>query len=555
MAAHSYWRWHFTANNGAANVVIGEIEARATVGGADQCTGGTVTSSEPVGGWDGVKAFDNDIATGFAPNDTVNYGYVQYQFASPVNILEYSITTCAGQATNTAPKDWTLKYSDNGTDFTIEKTVTNETGWASGETRVYPGQVDYSPIVTDTVVVADLLANTGGFNHSAADSTSFSEYANWFDTWYEALTDVTTAADVLQFFVGINRSNSETLAIADAASIPATGKLAADSLALADSQIANVGKIVADYLLINQTINTNWTGTRTLTETIPLLDTVTGARAYLLALADAAAIPDTALRALGFVTAERLTVRETVSPIGKYNHSLAERFILLTTLVGSRGFKDTLAESITATDALALLVHRICSAADTLAAADTVTPLRTAPITQRDSITLTETLASGGKFTHLLTDAVNFRITITLNGETYQCWSFSPDDMFASLYTNYAFNSFASLDGHDYGCNSTGGIYILEGDTDAGTTIERGIRVNYASMGTHLKKRLFHAFFGLVGEEPVLKVITDSGEAEYYVVGQKSHIAKGLNGVNWELILTQIDSLDFIEVTPVILSR
>lgn len=327
-----------------------------------------------------------------------------------------------------------------------------------------------------------------------------------------------------------------------------------EGLALADSQIANVCKIVNDYFLINQTINTNWKGTRTLTETVTLLDTTAGARAYLHSLTDTLTVSDSALRALGFVTEDRLLAVDTIAHTGKFNHSLAHQFLLLTTLAGMRGYKEVVTDTLTVNDALAVLVHRMCSAAETLTVADTVTPRRTSLITTTDAITISETLTSTGRFNQVQNDEVHFRLTITLNGETYQCWSFSPDDMYASLYTNYAFNSFASLDGHDYGCNGSG-IYLLEGDTDAGTTIERGIRVNYASMGTHLKKRLFHAFFGLVGEEPVLKVITDSGEAEYYVVGQKSHIAKGLNGVNWELILTQIDSLDFIEVTPVILSR
>jgi hypothetical protein len=135
--AHTYWRINVTANAGDTNyLAIAEVEMRATVGGADECSGGTATASSSSAGFEADKAFDNDAATRWStPTPGMTTGWLQYQFASPVDVTEYTIQAHPSTPAR-SPKNWTLEYSDDGTDWTVTDTRTNEANWADGETRV-----------------------------------------------------------------------------------------------------------------------------------------------------------------------------------------------------------------------------------------------------------------------------------------------------------------------------------------------------------------------------------------------------------------------------------
>lgn len=139
MAAHLYWRINVSANDGSINfLAIAEVEMRASVGGADQCTGGTATASSNDATTPPANAFDNSNSTVWStPNLTLS-GWLRYQFASAVDVAEYTIRshpTSGGQ--NRSPKDFTLEWSDNGTSWTVADTRANVTGWTYGETKTF----------------------------------------------------------------------------------------------------------------------------------------------------------------------------------------------------------------------------------------------------------------------------------------------------------------------------------------------------------------------------------------------------------------------------------
>lgn len=71
---------------------VSELEMNATVGGADQCTGGTATSSS---GASPANAFDNNVATYFEWNVAAPQ-WLQYTFASPVSVAEFALTSKQG---------------------------------------------------------------------------------------------------------------------------------------------------------------------------------------------------------------------------------------------------------------------------------------------------------------------------------------------------------------------------------------------------------------------------------------------------------------------------
>lgn len=125
-----YWRVRGLSVQDA-NIYLGlaEVEMRATVGGADQCAGGTVLYSSQfdatVGGVGhaGVNAFDNNTATKWANAATtpVNTGcaWIGYQFAAAVSVLEISLNARNDVNYTQAPMGFTLDFSHDGLDWEV----------------------------------------------------------------------------------------------------------------------------------------------------------------------------------------------------------------------------------------------------------------------------------------------------------------------------------------------------------------------------------------------------------------------------------------------------
>ncbi|MTV47773.1 hypothetical protein GJ688_02090 [Heliobacillus mobilis] len=96
------------------------------------------------------------VANGFTFPSGVLTGWIQYQFQTAKRITTYTIASNSAGSTS-APKNWTLKGSNDGTNFTVIDTVTNSTGWADYEKRTFvvdtPGNYTYYRV--------DITANNG----------------------------------------------------------------------------------------------------------------------------------------------------------------------------------------------------------------------------------------------------------------------------------------------------------------------------------------------------------------------------------------------------------
>lgn len=131
-----YWRLYITANNGGGNTNAAEIELRGTVGGADQCTGGTVTQSSFFAApYMGSAAFDNNNATMWVATSLP--AWVQYQFASAVDVAEYTIRVRNDGFEVEAPQTWELQSSPDGSTWSTQDARSAQTGWSSSEQRTY----------------------------------------------------------------------------------------------------------------------------------------------------------------------------------------------------------------------------------------------------------------------------------------------------------------------------------------------------------------------------------------------------------------------------------
>lgn len=119
-SAHKYWRIYWTAAaTGYGGAQAGEIEFRATPGGADQCVGGTAIGSVEYPPYTFAKAFDGLYA---APSDSWSNGlttaighWIGYNFSVPVVVSEFWFYPSTAVTAPSNPTGFALEYSDDGT--------------------------------------------------------------------------------------------------------------------------------------------------------------------------------------------------------------------------------------------------------------------------------------------------------------------------------------------------------------------------------------------------------------------------------------------------------
>jgi hypothetical protein len=136
---HDVWRLYIDATAGSGYVTIAEIELAATPGGADQCSGGTVTADTVYPGSASANAFDNDANTFWSSGSGVPH-WIQYTFASPVEVQEVRVQAqpVAAGAPLENPKNFRLEYSpDGGATFYSAMSTTNQS-FSYGEIKSYP---------------------------------------------------------------------------------------------------------------------------------------------------------------------------------------------------------------------------------------------------------------------------------------------------------------------------------------------------------------------------------------------------------------------------------
>lgn len=133
-----FWRIYTTVSNSTVNQIIGEIQFRAVVGGPNVAVGGTATADASTIGNFPARAFDGDTGTWWAHGTPVVPNWIKYEFASPVEIKQIALQ--AGTATanpERMPRDFEVQFSEDNVTWTTVLAVVGQTGWTSGEIRVF----------------------------------------------------------------------------------------------------------------------------------------------------------------------------------------------------------------------------------------------------------------------------------------------------------------------------------------------------------------------------------------------------------------------------------
>ena len=107
-------------------------------------------------------------------------GIVGVRLAGAVEVTEYGVrATNNGFDATEQPQDWTFEYSDDGVNWTVEDTVSGETGWSANELRTYavsPGRHLYYRInITDNNGAARTEFNEFHMKQAGSNFTILSE--------------------------------------------------------------------------------------------------------------------------------------------------------------------------------------------------------------------------------------------------------------------------------------------------------------------------------------------------------------------------------------------
>lgn len=161
---HSYWRLIMWPTPYGGFVSIGEVEFRATAGGADQASGGTATGSINSDTSVATNAFDNNNSNHFTSTYSNSLHFIQYEFASPVSVQQVAITSRADSVSpQINPSRFTVQYSDNGTTWTDVFTVREQFAWSTSEQRLFTAANAFVP----AGVTQNTLFNTADKSASA----------------------------------------------------------------------------------------------------------------------------------------------------------------------------------------------------------------------------------------------------------------------------------------------------------------------------------------------------------------------------------------------------
>ena len=427
--------------------------------------------------------------------------------------------------------------------------------------------------ITEYLYASEAMLVNWRSHHPMTEQLAVEDSATFAKIFLAALAEICTANTTLKLALSIK--TSETFQAADAAKSKWSGtralievinlleaagtersylKVLTELITSQDTLKSALGVMLRDSFQPGDATVAKLAATRKLLEALVLVDSIPGGRALFKALVEAVTAGDVLHTALGVALADRLSHADVATAGWRGARALLETVVLVGALAGGKGYGSALAEILTATDHPLVIFALACTAHDLLTTDETATDRYAADTRIDCRLTISEVSRNAGHLGGVAHDTMGLDFKVTLGGEVYQCWSFATDELFPSVFTNFDFTSYVNVDERIF-ATKPDGIYLLEGEDDAGDKIETGVRLNYYSMGTHAQKRLFQAWFGLVGESPALRVITDSGAANYYVVAGRAKLAHGAVGRDWELILSDIDALDFVEITPVILTR
>ncbi|MFA5692531.1 MAG: hypothetical protein WC907_02845, partial [Acholeplasmataceae bacterium] len=245
-----------------------------------------------------------------------------------------------------------------------------------------------------------------------------------------------------------------------------------------------------------------------------------------------------------------LEIADTLEDNGIFNHSLASSVFLTEEAQAALSLLVTSVLALTSTAALKKwLTEQVTSAA---ILASNTSALQSMYPSLESSLTITETLLGNGAFYETVQSALQLSVSIELDGDVYECWVLNSPKFLPSIYTDYDFNSYCTYENRAFAANATG-VYELAGDAD---DVQASVVLSETDFEVSGHKRFRKAYLGISGTSPVLIMETDGQRKVYSIASDgKVNASRELLGKYWKLSVVDFDTIEYISLIPVVLSR
>jgi hypothetical protein len=449
--------------------------------------------------------------------------------------------------------------------FEIFVTITNNTGMAD----TYARFIETNKSIQDDLGSADLHEAITLYSKTIAEIFSSWDTLKW--GWRKSIADSLNITETVAKILGIpvkdwitlkdtqidNWSGVEAVsdsfyAIDIAKAIRVYDDSIADGMAITDAVKLFLELMITDILTCVDTGTSVWKGIRSVDSTFGISDAIALKKVFDDLVADGMAIVDAVKLFFGLVITDALKATDSLQNIGNFRHS-AEETITLADIV-SRAFPKSISDSLAIADTSLIDFLTLLQVTDTFNIAETSTPGLTISQTIADVLEALDTATIQQLLQELIQDGLNIEVIIELDDELWQTWVLNTGAFHPSVYSGYDYNSFAVFNDTVYGCKSDG-IYELAGDTDDGTAFKPGIILPSTQFGSSHNKRFRKGFLGVSGDNVVVKAETENGWRTFRVTDTEVSITRDLKGRSWKFSVEGFDSLDSIDLIPVILSR
>lgn len=434
------------------------------------------------------------------------------------------------------------------------------------------GYITFTKNLAESLTATDLPTGYRYIYKTLADSIFSWDFSrgDWCMPVNESLVATDTASPILVLLmfeylksvdtVSENWNGKETIAESITARdttswIVEITKTINEALTATDTVTPILVLMLYEYLQAREAATVTGTFNHSCAEAIQITDALTSQ--WLLSLAETLSVVDAAsvIKVFNDTLNESIRFTDVLSSVGTFGVSLSEQ-ALLTDFVQSQ-WGLSLSENLSAVDTVSCLATLYKSLSETMTAVDAVNGMIYAYISVTDNAVLVDTVSVTGAFLVTVQEAVQLNVTIEIDNDYYECWVLNTPEFLTSVYSGYNFNSYCTFNNRIFAAKSSG-IYELTGSTDNGTAISTGLVLQDTDFGTVAKKRFRKAYIGVSGTSPVLIMEDlDSGVRQVYSISDQGAVnaVRDVSGRKWKLSVANFDSLDSIELVPIILTK
>lgn len=493
-----------------------------------------------------------------------------------------------GKSIRYAEIDEGLGLSDGITAIGAQEVTINEGVALSEEMIAVAGDLDEKVTLDD-----EILATGSEFGTEIAETIELDDAIDGVEVDTN-LAETIELSESLEGYKVADRSTSEDVDLADTMEVDQVyGKTmleqaqiwedlgftwnmtVEETLNISETVIEELAWKIKESLIASESVSNLWSGVVTVEDMLEIWGMTLICQVFNETAAEALTITDTAtfIHKMISTVAESLGISEVVTPSMTYNPEIVEALGVTAAMTAIRTlnvsneesveisdvlawqWQESIAESLTATDTAAVAFHAILALTENLTVTETVLQNLQVDETLADALEIVASLTAQFKFNLAVEDTLTISLSVLLDDEVWECWVLNGNAFHPSVYSGFDFNSYAVFGNTAYGCKDDG-IYELTGDNDQGTAITAGIVLPSTYFGTQRIKKFRKAYFGLSGgTTPSLRVETDSGSKTYTISDSKADMTRDMYGRQWVLKLQDFESIEFVELWPVILTR